>query len=334
MKTLLILLLALVAATGSSFAQNVIAVQNGGTPSFYTTLDSAILNAHNGDTLFLPGGIFPLTVAVDKRLHIIGVGYSRELNMATGPNIINGDVTLQNEASGGSLMGLNLVGNITSGENISNYMVRRCIFNRFLLSGLNSNFNLIENNMGDFYMSAPTVSNCFFFNNIIRGPYAFYTQFCFDSSIFKNNIFLFDARNGGAFIKIANNSLFENNIFNYGSSGWSSNSEFNNNLFAGDDYTPTNNGCWGINNIVGQDPSSIFVDLQNGNYHIQETSPGKTGGKNGTEQGAEVGIYGGLYPWKDGALPPNPHFQLIDVAPKVDADGNLNVRIKVETQER
>ena len=86
--------------------------------------------------------------------------------------------------------------------------------------------------------------------------------------------------------------------------------------------------------MVGQDPSSIFVDLLNGNYHIQETSPGKTGGKNGTEEGAEVGIYGGLYPWKDGALPPNPHFLMIDVAPKVDADGNLNVRIKVETQER
>jgi len=117
--------------------------------------------------------------------------------------------------------------------------------------------------------------------------------------------------------------------------GGIANSELNNNLFV--ESEPFNNcgGCWGLNNnIVGQDPSSIFVDFQNGNYHIQETSPGKTGGKNGTEEGAEVGIYGGLYPWKDGALPPNPHFQLIDVAPKVDAEGNLNVRIKVETQER
>jgi len=340
MKTLIILLLALVAATGSGFAQNVIAVQNGGTPSFYTTLDSAILNAHNGDTLFLPGGTFTISVAVDKCLHIIGVGYSRELNMATDRTQISGNITLQNEASNGSLMGFELAGGITGGENISNYLVRRCAFGGLNLSGNNSNWTLIENHLQGFSIAAPTVSNCFFFNNICNGTFPYGSPFGFDSSIFKNNIFLYNYWTTGwdiAAIIRAINSLFENNIFissNY-SMGGIANSELNNNLFV--ESEPFNNcgGCWGLNNnIVGQDPSSIFVDFQNGNYHIQETSPGKTGGKNGTEEGAEVGIYGGLYPWKDGALPPNPHFQLIDVAPKVDAEGNLNVRIKVETQER
>jgi hypothetical protein len=312
-------------------AQSVIAVQNGGTPSFYTTLDSAIINAHNGDTLFLPGGTFPLTVPIGKRLHIIGVGYSRELNMATDRTLISGNITLENEASNGSLMGFELGGGITGGENISNYMLRRCTFSNLSLIGNNSKWTLIENSMvGTFSIAAPTVTNCFFFNNILGGTFAYQSQFGFDSSIFKNNIFTYNWLDNYIIIA-ATNSLFENNIFMYaffGAIRGVSNSELNNNLF-GDFAGISYYGCWGLNNIEGQ--LDIFVE---GGYHIKESSPGKTGGKNGTEEGAEVGIYDGLYPWKDGALPPNPHFQLIDVAPKVDSEGNLNVRIKVETQER
>ena len=59
MKTLVIILFVLVAAIGSGFSQNLIAVQNGGEPKFYKSLDEAVTNCVNGDTLYLPGGSFP-----------------------------------------------------------------------------------------------------------------------------------------------------------------------------------------------------------------------------------------------------------------------------------
>jgi hypothetical protein len=339
MKTLVILLLALVAATGSGFSQNFIAVQNGGTASFYTTLDSAILNAHNGDTLYLPGGTLTISVAVDKRLHLIGVGYSRELNMATDRTQISGNIKLESEAGNGSLMGFGLAGDITGGENISNYLVRRCAFSSLILSGNNTNWTLIENSIYSLGVGGSAVSNCFFFNNIFNNQ-MFGNSFGFNSTVFINNIFSYDPNNWSPMSIAATNSTFENNIFlHYDPVRWTSNSVFNNNLFVSAALSCSE--CWGMKNIFGQDIFSIFVNLtwppypgDIDDYHLQESSRGKTGGKNGTEEGAEVGIYGGLYPWKDGALPPNPHFQLIDVARKVDSEGNLNVRIKVEAQER
>ena len=84
MKTFVIILLALVAATGSGFGQNLIAVQNGGEPTFFTELDSAIVNTQNGDTLYLPSGIFKLNQTIDKTLHIIGNGYHPDISTAPG----------------------------------------------------------------------------------------------------------------------------------------------------------------------------------------------------------------------------------------------------------
>jgi hypothetical protein len=59
-------------------AQQLIARQNGGTPHFHTELDDAVNQAVNGDTLYLPGGYFPLTVQIDKELHIVGEGHNPE----------------------------------------------------------------------------------------------------------------------------------------------------------------------------------------------------------------------------------------------------------------
>jgi len=64
-------------------------------------------------------------------------------------------------------------------------------------------------------------------------------------------------------------------------------------------------------------------------YHLKADSPGKNAGKDGTD----IGIYGGSYPWKEGSLPFNPHYQKIQVAPKTDNQGNLNVNIMVKAQD-
>jgi len=114
------------------------------------------------------------------------------------------------------------------------------------------------------------------------------------------------------------------------------NSTAKNNLFVEHNPLPNETTNVGSNNIVGQEQSSIFIN-QEGNtfnythdYHLQTSSPGKNAGTDGTD----VGIYGGIYPWKEGSIPFNPHFQQVQVSPKTDANGNLNVNIKVEAQER
>ena len=337
MKSILCLLFFLIGFTSSAQLHQLIAVQNGNTPSFYTSLDSAILNAQNDDTLFLPGGYFPVTVAVDKRIHFVGVGCEIDSNMATGKTEIQGDIILQNNAGGGTVLGCAITGSISTGENISNFKVWRCSFSSLVMQGNNNNWLLYENAINGEFRLLQGVTDIYFHNNIIIG-YMGWQSYGFNTSVFKNNIFLSDQYRGGysgAYLLSADNGIFENNIFiSIYPTQTISRSVFNNNLFVASDPFDYCSECRGANNIFGQDKSSIFVDLQAGDYHIQETSPGKTGGKNGTPEGTEVGIYSGLYPWKEGALPPNPHFELIDVAPKTNIEGNLNVQIKVAAQER
>ena len=56
LRTIIYILLIFV--TLFSYGQDLIAVQNGGTPSFYEDLQLAITIAQAGDTLYLPGGSF------------------------------------------------------------------------------------------------------------------------------------------------------------------------------------------------------------------------------------------------------------------------------------
>lgn len=323
----------------ASHAQNLITVQNGNTPAFYSSLDSAILHSQNGDTIYLPGGTFPLNVSINKRLHIIGVGHNPDSTLATGKTQINGNLSLINEASNGSCIGVIISAQIISGANISNYLVKRCHVSGGLsieFTGINWSFieNIIQ---GGIWNTNNPASNCFFFNNIINA-FTSYAGNGFTSSVFKNNIFLYPGYcNYGCVAPIkADASIFENNIFISLSYTLSlvTNSALNNNLFV--EHNPGCSECWGSNNIETQPQSSIFVN-QTGNsfsydhdYHLQATCPGKNAGKDGTD----IGIYGGAFPWKEGSVPPNPHIQFQDVSAGTDQNGNLNVNIKVSAQDR
>ncbi len=337
MKNLsLIFTLAMLLPWQAAHSQNLIAVQNGNTPAFYTVLDSAIIHAQNGDTVYIPGGTFSLTVQVTKSLHIIGVGNTLDSTLATGVTKINGNLALIDEASYGSLMGVNLNGSITASGNISNFLVQRCSFVGLALSS-NTNWSFIENLLsGSFSGGVPNgASNCLLTNNIIMG-HDIGNYFSFTSSVFKNNIFLFQSGNGYYPIN-ASNSTFENNIFISTAYPLNdvSNSSINNNLFV--DYQPFygSQENWGSDNILNQPQSTIFVN-QTGNtfnyshdYHLQPTSPGKNAGKDGTD----IGIYGGAFPWKAGSVPTNPHIQYESVS-GVGEDGNIHVVVKVAAQDR
>ena len=73
-KSFFSLIVLLIVSSYSLKAQiNLIAVQHGNTPSFYQQVDDAIVNAQDGDTIYIPGGTWNITQAINKRLHIIGV---------------------------------------------------------------------------------------------------------------------------------------------------------------------------------------------------------------------------------------------------------------------
>ena len=130
MKAIFISAILLLVGYSSINAQNLIAVQNNSTPSFYTSLDAAINNATDGDTLYLPGGSFGLGANVSKRLHIIGVGHNPDSTVATNPTYITGNICLIDGASGGSMTGIKATGTIYFGygndSSAHNYTIFRC----------------------------------------------------------------------------------------------------------------------------------------------------------------------------------------------------------------
>ncbi|MBK9793187.1 MAG: hypothetical protein IPP60_08805 [Sphingobacteriales bacterium] len=91
-----------------------------------------------------------------------------------------------------------------------------------------------------------------------------------------------------------------------------------------------------VNTIYNLSLSNDFVNVSNPNfsslfdYHLKSTSSGKNAGTDGTD----IGIYGGAYPYKEGAVPPNPHISTKSIAPTSAANGTLPVNIKVLAQDR
>lgn len=345
MKQVTLQLIALLVLLASrTIGQNLIAVQNGGNPTFYTQLDSAIVHAQVSDTIYIPCGSYSISAAINKQLNLVGVGHNPDSTQACGITSITGNINLQEGASYGSLTGLNLSLIIIDTDSVNHYTISRCYFNSIYLQGAHPFFsygvlmeNTILNGINCVSTSLPSVSYCLFLNNIFGG----FTYGKMTNCIYKNNIFLLNAYcdyGGCNDVVCANYSTYENNIF-LSNSAWSavrsvSNSGFNNNLFV-ENWTGPEGTNYGSNNIVNQPQSSIFIN-QAGNsfdysqdYHLQATCLGKNAGTDGTD----MGIYGGSFPWKAGSVPFNPHIQSKYIGGATDQNGNLNVNIKVAAQD-
>jgi len=319
-------------------AQQFITRQNGSTVAFYTSLDSAINNAQNGDTLYLSGGSFALVNHISKRVHIIGVGHHPDSTAATNMTLITGEFFLLSGADAGSMSGVYLQGGIIFGNqssngHISNYTLNRCNINYLSSSSNAATNNLFYENVFRSQVNLANSQSNAFYNNILPAVSSFGPN-----TFFKNNIFLRLNNNLESYV---NNSTFENNVFlgvspvfniiwNY----YIENNIFNSNLFVENISFPYGANM-GLDNIVNQPLSSIFVN-QTGNefnythdYHLQASSPGNNAGTDGTD----IGIYGGVFPWKDGSLPNNPHIQFKNISGTTDQNGNLQINIKVKAQD-
>jgi hypothetical protein len=330
-----------------SKAQKVIAVQNTNRTLLYDKLDSAITYAQNGDTIYLPGGSFNLTIPINKRLHIVGVGHNPDSTTATGRTIINGRIILESGADNGSVTGSYLTagsvygGLIDFNSDINGYSITRCYVATGISNGSGKNVrNIIirENVIGghdicsfcsNWYSILLSSPNHLITNNILLA------KVDVNNSTLQNNVFLFYAPLAFYPYPLSGSDcIVENNIF-AASGNPIQNSIFRNNVNGGI------NGVGGIGNqgsgnyLTGESLNSVFVNYNsstgwdyNSDFHL---APGSPYAGKGTD-GKDIGIYGGAFPWKDGSIPFNPHIAAKKIDAINDANGNIRVQIKVAAQ--
>lgn len=303
---------------------------NGQQQAFYGNqpfLDAYSAASH-GDTIYLPGGAFA-TGDIDKRLAIYGAGHYPDSTTATGKTIVTGVFVINSNADSLLLEGIEFNGSITINPDVNYLVLKRNIF-----------LNVIN------YPSAPACSNPRMEGNVFRSHVyltyaanALLVNNIFERTVYggkngdllRNNIFI----NNGYPISACQYTVFENNIFkntddpDFLPVTGSSYNTFSNNVFT---FSPN---WWlnpNFNNYINADPTTLFVNQTgNGfnyahNYHLQ--SPGTYIGTDATQ----CGIYGGLFVYKEGAVPVNPHIRQKVIANTTDVNGNLNVNITVAAQ--
>ncbi len=331
-------------------AQKKITLQSGNTATFYSTIDSAILNALNGDIIYIPGGSYVVpSLVINKGVQIYGAGHYPDSTQATGQTVLTGEVRIVSGADNGSLQGCYIIGDIIFGNNTANQTVHNFGISRCNMSSLAVSYDgSTTSNSTNIYISENVIlgsvlgGNCvntLYRKNIINGFINHHS-----ASVFENNIMLLSS--GGCssnFLNSVNGSVFNNNIilFGYGGCGTfffsaSNGNIFNNNLFRQDQNTYFPNGTnLQYNNYFGAAVTDIFnggtgyVFNYNEDYHMLSTCIAHNGGTDGTDPG----IYGTSDPYKDGAVPANPHIQTKNISGATNAQGDLNVDIKVAAQQ-
>jgi parallel beta-helix repeat protein len=333
MKKIVISMLFIV-ATVATGAQIISVVSPAGVTANVSTLQKAIDTAAVGSMIYLPGntGGFSAGMKIDKKLHIIGVGYRDDNNLVTGKTLINGNITFIPGSDGSTLMGVYLEGNIIIGETglgttgyvVNNLLIQRCNINKISQVTPNS--------------STYGGTGIKIHQNIIRSYEIFLRV---QNPIISNNIFTYST--AGSSIYYTSGAIIENNIFySYRPINSTSNTYFRNNICLGGWDTYLSRPTVFINNIICSE--TTFVDnyynvradqifkkwegysgfRYSDDYRLLDSSVGKNGG----HDGKDVGIYGGDG-WKEGGLPFNPHVVSADIAPSTAADGTLNMKIKV-----
>lgn len=299
-------------------------------------LTTAYAAAQNGDTLYLSGGSFTPPANFDKKLMIFGAGHYVDSTLATGKTFINGNFTLNENADLFYLEGIEITGDfiLSTNHSVNNVIIKRCKINGTFnalgdLSNATSNLSLIGNVLMN-RLNLENIQNSLLSNNIISNTFQ-----GSNGNMISNNIIMgFIWGYSMDYLFFGNNNTLNNNIIlweGYNANVNGSGNIFNNNLYVepSPDYgaTATSSG-----NYTGILQSEIFVN-QTGtvfnyshDYHLQVPTTYL-----GTD-GSQVGIYGGTFPYKEGAVPLNPHIQLKNIAPATDANGNLQIQIKVGAQ--
>lgn len=302
---------------------------------------NAFINAHNaassGDTIYLSGGTFYAGISITKPLYIYGAGHYLDSTQATGKTILNGDLLIREHTDGLHIEGIELTGyfrfyfntpDTVNNVSIAYSKISGNIDLGYLTTTYTNNFVLMRSVvLGGIDFTRAT--NAAVFNSIIQNR-------CTHSNgvNYENNILFYSHNYDWAIL--GDNNILKNNIFfteyELGSGVNGNGNQFYNNLFLfpnpqfGGSYTASGN-------YTNVSIDSVFVNNTlytfnyASNYHLKY--PDTYTGTDGTE----VGIYGGIFPYKEGAVPSNPHIQMKNISPTTDTNGNLHIEFKISAQD-
>lgn len=348
-KIISILSILLICSSINLMAQKKVTLQSGNNASFYSTIDSAILNAVNGDIIYIPGGSYVIpSLVINKGVQIFGAGHYPDSTSATGQTVLTGEVRIVSGADNGSLQGCYILGSIFFGttgadQNVNNFGISRCNMANLYIS-YDGNATSTSTNL---YISENVIlggiwgGNCIntlYKKNIVNGR-----LYNHAASTFENNIFLLSGAGCyDNFFNSVSGCVLNNNIISFGDGGCgvfffgnSNGNIFNNNLFrlAQNAYFPNGSNLQ-YNNLFGFVDTDVFSGgtgysfSYNEDYHMLPACIAHNAGTDGTD----LGIYGTSDPYKEGAVPANPHIRTKNIAGATNAQGDLNVDIKVAAQ--
>ena len=323
----------------STTAQQKVALHHIGTTTIFSgsnPLIDAYTAAVANDTIYLPGGTFAPPANFDKKIAVFGTGHYEIATVATGKTFINGNVILKENADNFYVEGIEINGNFTFSDNeaVNQVIIKRCKINGAL--NVMGNLSIPSTNFGLFgsvvlgNIDLANAQNVLISNSIIQSR-----VFNSIGNVFNNNIMLDEfVYNGNEAPINGDNNQVNNNIFtkvNYANVINGNGNVAKNNLCAlaapGFGNLPTLSG-----NYFGIAQTAIFIS-QSGpsfsylqDYHLQNTTSYL--GIDGTQ----VGIYGGVFPYKESAIPLNPHIETKTIAPQTNASGELNIQVLVKAQ--
>ena len=324
--------------TNFAQAQQRVARLSAGVTTIYSSTNpfvDAYTDAVVGDTIYLSGGGFTAPTTIDKGIVIFGAGFHLDSTTATFPTTISNSITLGANSDNLYVEGVEFQNiNRYSADTANNVSFVRCRMGNFTSTnngaGQSVGIEFIQNITGTLNLFG--ITNSVVSNNIITGQIISSV-----SNLISNNLLKKQGSTYYESLKSVNNCTFTNNVFFHNSTSSFSTSLsgniFENNVFV---LVSPNLGAVPVdnNNYKGIDITTVFVN-QSGNvfdythdYHLQSAAQTLYLGTDSTE----VGLYGGLFPYKEGAVPQNPHISTKTIAPQTTTNGDLNIQNKVNAQ--
>lgn len=334
-KAFLTLLIAFVAVVAVK-AQKIAVVSESGTTTMFKTLKDAIEGASAGSTIYLPGGAFPISdeVKITKKITIIGIGHKAIGENADGNTTIAGNLCFGEGSSGSAVMGCYLSGIVNIGEEnaiVNDVLIRYCNLNGISVNNskctgtvINQNYVRGDSNFGN---SEVTISNNVIKKilNVAAGVISYNTccHACGGNARYNSSWPALDN---------VNNSTIIHNIF------WGAVVSYYSWFHRGDQCLLSNNYyvksesgvSLGENQInIDAEQNDVFENVNgwavtpNSNFHFKEAYK---------QYEKQVGIYGGTG-FDDSALPPVPHIIAKNIPEQTDAQGKLNIKIRVKAGE-
>lgn len=335
MEKITLLFIFLVVVFTSATAQKTVALHSNGAITVFggnSPLTEAYTASVTGDTLYVSGGIFAAPDTINKGLVIIGAGYDTDSTAVTGKTFItsstinSGRIVLGSNASNLYMEGMQFQGGLVKTDpDITGFTLIRLKIAELVFSNagiIPTNASIIQCYIGNLTIEGVTnsvISNC-----ILRGAIIYS-----NTNIFKNNVITYGS--GFGILRTCNANTFMNNIFsttnNVVSDGNCSYNNFQYNIFA--HLTPIlQTAATDLNNYKEIDMATVFVNEVASDFHLLPNASTTYLSDDGTQ----VGLYGGFLPFKDGAVPSNPHISYKAISTATGNNGALNISFKVNAQ--